>query len=126
MFRRIKIAGQDAGEQTGEMSVQVTPEATQVTVSVTGRVTVSSSPKLRSVLLDLLRRGTGGLAVIDLSGVSYLDVSGLATLLEALKAARQHSVKLRATGISGRARTLAEIAQLDRIFRSWGSEVEFL
>jgi nicotinate-nucleotide pyrophosphorylase len=52
-------------------------------------------------------------------------MSGIATLLEALKAARERSVKLRLTGMSGQARTLAEIAQLDTIFRAWGSEVEF-
>jgi len=63
--------------------------------------------------------------VIDLSAVSYLDMSGLATLLEALKAARASSVKLRVTGMSGEARALAEVAQLDTLFHSWGAEVEF-
>jgi anti-anti-sigma regulatory factor len=53
-------------------------------------------------------------------------MSGIATLLEALKAARECSVKLRLTGMRGQARTLAEIAQLDTIYRAWGSEVEFL
>jgi len=42
-----------------------------------------------------------------------------------LKAARERSVILRVTGIGGAARTLAEIAQLDTIFREWGSQVEF-
>ena len=65
------------------------------------------------------------MTVIDLSDVSYLDMSGLATLLEALKAARERSVKLRVSGIRGEARNLAEIAQLDTIFRTWGSEMEF-
>ena len=63
--------------------------------------------------------------VIDLSALSYLDMAGIATLLEALKAARESSVKLRLTGIGGQARTLAEVAQLDTIFHAWGSEVEF-
>ena len=63
--------------------------------------------------------------VIDLSAVSYLDMSGIATLLEALKAAHERSVKLRLAGMSGQARALAEIAQLDTIYRAWGSEVEF-
>jgi len=109
----------------GEITVHVVPASNQLTVEVAGRVTVDSSPNLRSALLELLRRGTAPVTVIDLSGVSYLDMSGLATLLEALKAAREHSVKLRVTGISGKARTLAEIAHLDKIFRAWGSEVEF-
>jgi anti-sigma B factor antagonist len=62
--------------------------------------------------------------VIDVSALSYLDMSGIATLLEALKAARERSVNLRLAGMSGQVRALAEIAQLDTIYRAWGSEVE--
>jgi anti-sigma B factor antagonist len=94
-------------------------------VTVAGRVTVDSSPHLRSALLQLLRRRAEPVVVIDLSEVSYLDMSGLATLLEALKAARRHSVTLRVLGMTGQSRMLAEIAELDEVFRSAGSEVEF-
>ncbi len=111
--------------EAGEITVRVFPAIDQVTVTVAGRVTVDSSPHLRSVLLKLLRRATAEVVVIDVSALSYLDMSGMATLLEALKAAREGSVKLRLTGISGRVRILAEIAQLDAIFRAGGSEVEF-
>ena len=116
---------EETWRHAGEISVHVVPGSNQITVAVAGRVTVDSSPNLRSALLEFVRRGTSPMTVIDLSGVSYLDTSGLATLLEALKAARQHSVKLRVSGITGKARNLAEIAQLDTIFRAWGSEVEF-
>ena len=109
----------------GEITIQITPDRDQITVAVTGRLTVDSSPKLRAVVLEVLRRGAAPLIVIDLSGASYMDMSGLATLLESLKAAREHSVKLRVIGVSGEARNLAEIAQLDMIFRTWGSEVTF-
>ena len=78
----------------GEISVHVVPTSNQITVAVAGRVTVDSSTSLRSALLDLLRRATAPLIVIDLSAVSYLDTSGLATLLEALKVARERAVKL--------------------------------
>lgn len=127
MFRRWRknTNVEETRIDAGEIIVHVVPASNQLTVAVTGRVTVDSSPNLRSVLLELLRRGTAPVTVVDLCGVSYLDMSGLATLLEALKAAREHSVKLRVTGIRGKARTLAEIAQLDTIFRAWGSEVEF-
>ena len=127
VFRRwIKDARvEETRLDSGEITVHVVPTGNQITVAVAGRVTVDSSPTLRSALLELLRRSAAPVIVIDLSGVSYLDMSGLATLLEALKAARAHSVKLRVTGITGKARTLAEIAQLDKVFRAWGSEVEF-
>ena len=127
VFRRwIKDARvEETRLDSGEITVHVVPTGNQITVAVAGRVTVDSSPTLRSALLELLRRNAAPVILIDLSGVSYLDMSGLATLLEALKAAREHSVKLRVTGITGKARTLAEIAQLDSVFRAWGSEVEF-
>ena len=60
------------------------------------------------------------MVVIDLSGVSYLDMSGLATLLEALKAARQRSVTLRVLGMTGQSRMLAEVAELGKVFRAVG------
>ena len=111
--------------EAGEITVQVVPGSNQLTVVIAGRATVDTSPDLRSVLFGLLRRSTTPVVVIDFSAVSYLDMAGIATLLEALKAARERSVKLRLTGISGQVRTLAEVAQLDTIYHAWGSEVEF-
>ena len=126
LFRRL---GTKAIEETrleaGEITVHVVPGSNQLTVAVAGRTTVDSSPNLRPVLLGLLRSSTTPVVVIDLSALSYLDLSGIATLLEALKAARERSVKLRLAGMSGQVRALAEIVQLDTIYRNWGSEVEF-
>ena len=124
--RRMKDARvEETRVEAGEITVHVVPASDQITVAVAGRVTVDSSPSLRSALLELLRRSAAPVIVIDLSSVSYLDMSGMATLLETLKAAHERSVRLRLIGMSGQSRTLAEIAQLDAIFRAWGSEVEF-
>jgi anti-sigma B factor antagonist len=122
---RTNATVEDTRIEAGDITVHVIPASSHITVAVAGRVTVDSSPNLRSALLDLLSRKAALFILVDFSGVSYLDMSGLATLLEALKAAREHLVRLRVTGISGKARTLAEIAQLDTIFRAWGSDVEF-
>jgi len=111
--------------EAGEINVHVVPASNVLTVAVAGCSTVDSSPHLRSVLLGLLRQCTSSVVVIDLSALSYLDISGIATLLEALKTASERSVKLRLAGMSGQVRRLAEIAQLDTIYLAWGSEVEF-
>lgn len=111
--------------ESGEITLHVLPASRQIHVEVAGRVTVDSSPSLRSSLLDLLRRSAVPVMSIELSAVSYLDMSGIATLLEVLKAAHENSVELRLTGLRGQSSTLARIAQLDAIFRAWGSEVEF-
>ncbi|MCC6860780.1 MAG: STAS domain-containing protein [Bryobacterales bacterium] len=127
LFRRwSRDAGvEDRPVETEEIAIRVQREASQSKIDVSGRVTVDSSPRLRSVLLGLLRRNPPPLVTVDLSGVSYLDMSGIATLLEALKAARGRSVKLRVTGMGGHLRMLAEVTELDQIFRAAGSEVEF-
>jgi anti-anti-sigma factor len=122
LFRRVS---ENARLQTGELTVHIVPGGDPLTVAIAGRATVDTSPDLRSVLLGLLRRGTPPVVVLELSALSYLDMAGIATLLEALKAALERSVKLRLTGISGQVRTLAEVAQLDTIYHAWGSEVEF-
>ena len=127
LFRRWRESArvEETRLEADEITVHVVPGSNQLTVAVAGRTTVDTSPDLRSVLLGLLRRGPAPVLVIDMSALSYLDMSGIATLLEALKAARERSVKLRLAGMSGQVKALAEIAQLDTIYRAWGSEVEF-
>jgi len=93
--------------------------------AVTGRVTVDSSPRLRSVLIGLLLENASGVLVIDLSGVSHLDTSGFAALLEVLGRSHEHSMRLRVIGMHGQPRMLAELAHLDQIFTALGSEVVF-
>lgn len=114
-----------AALDANEIAVRVVPSSSHSTVTVTGRVTVDSSPYLRSALLQMLQTGTGSDVVVDLSGVSYLDMSGVATLLEALKAALQRSKTLHVLGMTGQSRMLAEIVELDKVFLSVGSEVEY-
>jgi anti-sigma B factor antagonist len=123
---RTRNAGLDnIALDSGEITIRVIRASSQSSVTVTGRVTVDSSPHLRSVLLELLHRRAAPVVVIDLFGVSYLDMSGLATLLEALKAAHQRSVMLRVLGMRGQSKMLAEVAELDKVFQTAGSEVEF-
>ena len=127
MFSRSKknVRVEETRLGAGEITIHVVSASNQLDVEVAGRVTVDSAPNLRSRLLELLHRNAAPFVVIDVSALSYLDLSGVAVFLETLRAANEGSVKLRLAGMSGQVRKLAEIAQLDTIFRSWGSEVEF-
>jgi anti-sigma B factor antagonist len=109
--------------KTEDTNVRVDRLGPQPTVCVAGRITVDSSPRLRTVLLAVIRESPG--LVIDMSGVTHMNTSGLATLLEILDRAHERSVRLRLSGISGQPRKLAELTELDQIFRACGSEVEF-
>ncbi len=84
-------------------------------VSIEGRVTVDNSPEMRDRLAAALKPKPAELTV-DLSRVTYIDVSGLATLVEASRIARQQGSRLVLSGIQGQTRYLFEVSQLDHLF----------
>jgi anti-sigma B factor antagonist len=111
--------------QAGDFGVQVIRNDSQHVLELAGQVTINSSPQLRMDLLRLIGCTPGAVVIIDVSKVSYMDSSGIATLLESLEGARERSVKLRLVGASGRVRMLVELLELPKIFSSFGSEVVF-
>ncbi|MHC4429252.1 MAG: STAS domain-containing protein, partial [Planctomycetota bacterium] len=54
--------------------------------------------------------------VIDLSGVPYMDSSGVATLVEAMQIARRTGSKLVLAALQEKVRSIFEIARLDMVF----------
>jgi len=89
-------------------------------VSLDGRLTIDSSPLLRDRLLALLHGETLEKLTLDLSDVPYMDVSGVATLLEALKIARARKTRLELTGLHDRPRYLLEVTGLLSLFETCG------
>jgi anti-sigma B factor antagonist len=109
---------------TNEMAIETSQGPAESRISVTGRLVIESSPRFRASLMKAIPNATNAVLVIDLSALSYLDTSGVATLLEAARVASAHQVRLRVTGLMGGPRMLAKIAELDVIFRAYGSDLE--
>ena len=109
-----------------ELTVNTRQAGDGTIVEISGRVTVESSSQLRPVLHAAVGAAPPAGVVVDLTGTTYLDTSAAATLIEAAMLARDRGVPLRVVGLSGEPRLLAEIIELDRIFRGLGSEVEFV
>jgi anti-sigma B factor antagonist len=55
--------------------------------------------------------------VIDLSGVTYIDSSGLAVLIEAMQNVGSYGGKFALAGLQDGVRPIFEIARLDQVFR---------
>jgi anti-anti-sigma factor len=106
-------------------SVDVRQTGTCTTLVVTGRVTVDSSPHLRSVLHKTIGAAPSDGIVIDFTNSPYLDTSAIATLLEAATLASKWGVRLGVIGLGGEARFVAEATELDHIFLALGYEVQF-
>jgi len=90
-------------------------------VAIHGRITIATSGEMRRVLSNSLRAKPANLSV-DLSDVSYIDTSGLATLVEAVRMARKQGTRLILGGIHDQPRYLVEITHLDRLFEIAGEE----
>jgi anti-sigma B factor antagonist len=58
-------------------------------VEVSGEIDVYTAPKLREALLSLVDSGTYRL-IVDMSGVEFLDSTGLGVLVGGLKRVRAH------------------------------------
>ena len=84
-------------------------------VSLEGRITVDNANEMRRKLADALLPRLPKLTV-DLSGVTYMDTSGLATLMEAMRLARRQGTRLVLSGIQDQPRYLLEITDLDHVF----------
>ena len=76
--------------------------------SLKGRIDIDSSPAVRDQLIALLHAPHSRTVSIDLSGVTHIDSSGVATLIEALKIARNCETELRLHGLHDRLHRLFE------------------
>jgi anti-anti-sigma factor len=85
-------------------------------VTVSGRITIDSSPDLRILLLRRLGTADCDSLTVDLHDVPYMDMSGLAILLEILKAARRLNKTFHLSGLRDRPRYLLEAARLLPLF----------
>ena len=121
---RRRAGAQGASLTANELTVNTRQAGASAIVDVSGRMTIDTSFHLRPVLHAAVGAAPPAGVVIDFTRTTYLDTSGAATLIEAAMLARDRGVPLRVVGLSGEPRLLAEIIELDRIFRALGSEVE--
>jgi anti-sigma B factor antagonist len=92
-------------------------------VSLRGRLSIESAPGLRDRFLAILNRGSLPVLTVDLAEVTYLDVAGIATLVELFKLAHHRKTKLRFRGLRDRPRYLLEVTGLLHLFETHGSFV---
>lgn len=71
-------------------------------IRLRGRLNIDTSPALRDQLLTMLRARSPERVIVDLTDVTYIDSSGIATLIEGLKMARMSQTTLCMQGLQGR------------------------
>ena len=90
---------------------------------IDGEIDINSSPGIKKAFDKLIAKKEPKV-VVNFSKVSYVDSSGLATLVEVLKNMRQYGGRLRLTNLSPKIKSLFEITKLEKLFDIVAEEEE--
>lgn len=88
-----------------------------------GRLNMVSAPVLRQAVTESIAGGRPRI-VVDLSGIEFMDSSGLGALVGCLKTARQAGGDLRISAPSDQVVMVLQLSNLDRILTSYPTAEE--
>lgn len=94
-------------------------------VAPTGRLDVAGAPALKDAISELLKDGPQRV-VIDMEGVSFVDSTGLGSVIAALKQIRGTQGELRLAAPNQQVRVVLELTTLDRVFPYYATVEEAL
>ena len=98
-----------------QLDINVESQAQTTIVRVAGEIDLRTSPKLRHEFLVLLERDPGKI-IVDLSSVSYVDSSGVGTIVELKRRAMKYTSDVILVGLQPRVQSLFEITRLNDFF----------
>ncbi|MFL6107607.1 MAG: STAS domain-containing protein [Marmoricola sp.] len=98
-----------------DLSLQVDDVAGRAVIRVGGDVDIDTAPTLRSLVTDLLAEGRRDL-VVDVSGVDFIDSTGLGVLVGALKDTQRQDGTLELICTQRKMLNLLHLAGLDEAF----------
>ena len=89
---------------------------------ISGDIDLATSPELRKALLRELRELKTPRVVLNLGSVRYIDSSGVASLVEGLKASRDVSSRFILFGLNRTIREVLQLSKLLKIFEIYENE----
>ncbi len=93
---------------------------------ISGDIDLANSPEVRKALLREVRENRTPRVVMNLTKVRYIDSSGVASLVEGLKASRDLGLRFILFGLSPSAREVLQLSRLLRIFEVYDNEDQAL
>ncbi len=95
-------------------------------LDISGDIDLANSPAMRKVLLGEIKDKRTPKVLLNLINVRYIDSSGIASLVEGLKAARDNGARLILYGLSLSVREVLELSRLQKIFEIYDTEEKAL
>lgn len=98
------------------LAIEVRRDAAAVEVHLRGEIDLKNSPRLRSTLQELVTSKPRRV-ILDLTDVTYVDSSGMGTIVEFRRKLQPSGGVLVLSGLQERVRSVLEITRLDHFFR---------
>lgn len=102
--------------RVGGLQIHVIRDRKGTLVQLNGCLNIDSSPSLRDRLLTILHPEAPEVLIVDLSEVSFVDSSGIATLIEARKIAQTRNTTLSLKGLQGPLLHVLEVTGIAALF----------
>jgi len=108
--------------------VQISARRVETTTifDIVGDIDLANSPQIRKAVLHEIREERTPKVVMNLTKVRYIDSSGVASLVEALKASRDAGSRFILFGLSPAAREVLQLSRLLKIFEVYENEEQAL
>ena len=109
----------------GDCVKEVRRAGRDTVVVLVGMVDLHHTPDVHEALVTVCEQRPRQL-VINLTEVSYMDSSGIGTLVEVFRRVNAYKGKLALCGLNERVHSVFEITKLDKFFRIFATEQEAL
>jgi anti-sigma B factor antagonist len=86
-----------------------------IVLMVTGELTFEHSPGFHRTLVEVYDQKPPHI-IIDFSDLTYIDSSGVGTLVDILRKTKAQQIKFSLVGLRQTVRSVFEITKLDRVF----------
>lgn len=105
------------------MNINTEDKESYTVIKFEGEVDLACSPDARQSILSNLEENKN--LLVDLANVSYIDSSGVATLVEGYQTAKKQSLDFCLIGVSDAAMSVLKLARLDQVFPIFKSTEEY-
>jgi anti-sigma B factor antagonist len=124
----VKYFEQTSDAPRGRDTVQISARRRDKTTifDVSGDIDFANSPEVRQSLLREIRESRIPRVIVNLSQVRYIDSSGVASLIEGLKASRDLGSRFILIGLSTTAREVLQLSRLTKVFEIYDTEEQAL
>lgn len=106
------------------MEIAARPAGGGTILDITGDIDLAHSPAVRKALLLEIKEKKTPKVFLNLAKVRYIDSSGIASLVEGLKASRDLGSRLVLYGLSKSVREVMELSRLQKIFEIHENEAQ--